>query len=263
MANNNFFRTSLPKIHHIVQNTMIVHPKEVILAALKDHFADDDLYHYVKDEWGFNKTVDNTDLPLDAGLYDDVCTRLFIGENYRFDVIFYPAILVKHGGSRSVPISINREEGSVLYQFREFEDGYGNIIFLKVPKSFILAGAWEGSIVIDIRTRSLRSRDELVQETALFFTDITFKNLQKSGVIVKGVNIGAPSEIEDRNDKLFLQSITLDIRSEWRREIPVGNLLEVINFSVDFANLSSSNPIIAPNLSISTRYTLVDLILSL
>jgi len=257
MATNNLFKTDLYKIHNVVQNSMIVYPKERIISVLRDHFSLDSYYHYSKDEWGFPNTVDHTDLPLGAGLIDDTTTRVFVGENYRQDVIYYPAILVKHGGSRSVPISINREEGAVQWQFREFDDGYGNIVFFKTPKCFLFQGAWEGTITIEIQTRSIRSRDDLAEIIALCLTDITFKSLQKSGVIIKPISIGAPTESDDRNDKLFRQNITLEIRTEWRREIPIGNLVEIINFSMDFADVINSSPT-AQNLAINTNFRLLD-----
>lgn len=260
MATNNLFKSDLPFLHHVVQNTMIVAPKEIILATLRDYFSKDTYYHYVQDNWGFANTVDQTDLPLGSGLNDKVTTRVFIGENYRYDGIFYPAILIKHGGGRSVPISFNREDSVVDWEVRGYEDGYGNTTFFKTPKSFVFAGAWEGSIIIDVLTRSLRSRDDLVSEVMMCFTDIAIKNLEKAGVAVKqNPSWSATSEQDDRNDKLFRQTITLEIRTEWRREIPISNIVEVINFSVEFGNLSSPNAPIAQNLTINTNITLLDI----
>lgn len=261
MSTNNFFKSDLFKINNIVQTSMILYPKELIIAALRDAFSQDSYYHYVKDEFGFANTTDHTDLPLDAGLHNNVTTRLFIGENYRNDLIFYPAILVKNAGAKYVPISINREEGAVQWEVREFDDGYGNITLYKAPKSLLFQGAWEGSINIEILSRSLRARDELVELVSILLTDIYFKTLQKAGVIVKPISVGSPSETDDRNDKLFRQTITLEIRTEWRREIPVSNILEVINFSMDFSDISNNGPK-APNIQINTYTGLVDVIMN-
>lgn len=262
MSSNNFFKSDLPKIYNIIQASMLVYPKEVIIATLRDFFSHDSYYHYSKDQWGFPNTTDHTDLPPGADLPSGpgahpelnpnsiLSTRLFIGENYRYDGIFYPAVLVKSGGARYVPISINREQGSVQYEDALFEDGYGNQTVISRPKAFITAGAWEGSIVIDVLTRSLRSRDDLVELIAMCFTEIHFDSLYDVGIIVKPLNIGSPSETDDRNDKLFRQTLTLDIRTEWRREIPIGNLIQAILFSVEFAYLD--NPP-AANLTINTE----------
>jgi len=253
---------------------MILYPKEVIIATLRDFFSHDSLYHYSKDQWGFANTTDHTDLlpgadlPYGPGSHPEfgsnpLSTRLFIGENYRKNGIFYPAILVKSGGSRSVPISINRNKGSVQWENILFQDGYGNEKIVHRPKSFVTAGAWEGSIVIDVITRSLKSRDELIELIAMCFTEIHFDSLYDVGVIVKPISIGSPTETDDRNDKLFRQSLTLDIRTEWRREIPVASVIDAIVFSVEFGNLSSPNPVIAPNLTINTDVNILDTIINL
>ena len=238
---------------------MIMYPKEIVIATLRNFFKPDSYYHYSKDHFGFPNTPDHTDLPIDAGLHDDVTTRLFIGENYRFDSIFYPAILVKNSGSRYVPTSINREEGAVQWDFRTFIDGYGNTTSFRNPVSFIFAGAWEGALAIDIMTRSLRSRDDLIDLVSICLTDIAFKSLQKAGVICKPVVVGSPSEIDDRNDKLFRQTITVDIRSEWRRAIPIANILDVINFSIEFVDLNNPLAPVAKNLTINSNIQFLDI----
>jgi len=240
---------------------MTLYPKELVIAALRDFFSTDSFYHYVHDPWGFPKTPDLTDVPLEAGFSDNITTRLFIGEAYRFDVIYYPGIFVRHGGSTSVPISFNREAYCVQWGNMVFQDGYGNIKTFPVPEHFILAGAWEGTINIDIKARDLRARDDLVDLVSLLFVDVAFNDLVKSGLLVKGVTSGSPTESQDRNDWVFQQTVSLQVRSEWRREIPVANVIDMIQFSVDFQRTDPppSGPI-ALNLSIQTNKTILDLI---
>lgn len=263
MATGSFFKSDLYKIHSIVQNSMTLYPKELVVAQLRDFFSHDSYYRYNFDHWGYPQTPDHTDLPLDAGIHDNITTRLFIGESYRFDVIYYPAIIVRHGGSTSVPISINRETANIKWGYMVFEDGYGNIKTFPTPEHFIFAGAWEGSINIDIVARDLRARDDLVDLVSLLFVDIAYNDLVKAGLVVKGVSSGPPSETDDRNDKLFRQTITLQIRSEWRRNIPIGNIIEIINMSVEFGRTDPITAPIAPNLTINTSETLMELLAKL
>lgn len=275
MSTNNFFKSDLYGLHNVIQASMLVYPKEIIIASLRDFFSKDSYYHYSKDQWGFANTTDHTDLPPGADLpsgpgahpelsnVNPLSTRLFIGENYRYDGIYYPAILVKSGGGKYVPISINREQGGVQYENIIFEDGYGNQTAVRKPKAFITAGAWEGSINIDIITRSLRSRDDLVELVAMCFTEISFDTLVDIGVIIKPISYGAPSESDDRNDKLFRQSLTLDIRTEWRREVPIGNIIDTIFFTAIFEDLSRpANPVPA-NLIVNTEVSLLDMLLKM
>lgn len=275
MSSNNFFRSDLFGVYNIIQASMIVYPKEIIIATLRDFFSHDSYYHFSKDQWGFPNTTDHTDLPPGAdlprgpGAHPELNpnpvlpTRIFIGENYRYDGIFYPAILVKSGGSRYVPISINRDQGEVKYDNVLFVDGYGNETIVRKPVSLVTSGAWEGSIVIDVMSRSLRARDDLAELVAMCFTEIHFDTLHDIGIIVKPLSIGAPSETDDRNDKLFRQSLTLDIRTEWRREIPIANTIDAILFTASFGDLSKQNSPIAANLTINTETNTADMLLKM
>ncbi len=260
MSTNNFFRSDLPGLNAVIQNSMILFPKEIIIATLREHFSHDTYYRFVKDEWGFPKTPDNTDLPLSAGLQDNLSTRIYIGESYRQDIIFYPAIIVRHGGASYQPISFNRERGTVQWDFETYEDGYGNLKKFRVPKSFIFAGAWDGTISIDVFTRSLVSRDHLTEYLSLVFTDIEQHNLEASGLFIKGVSAGAVTEQDDRNDKLYRQTITLTYRSEWRRHIPVGNVVEIVNFAIDFGRTDDPDYPVSPNLTINEELTMVEIL---
>lgn len=274
MASNNIFRSDLYSIHNIIQASMLVYPKEIIISTLRNFFSQDSYYHYSKDQWGFPNTTDHTDLPLGADLpigafgstaesNELLSTRVFIGENYRFDGIYYPAILVKSGGSKYVPISINREKGAIKYERIAYDDGYGNITSIDRPSAFITAGVWEGSVVIDVMTRSLRSRDDLVELIGMAFAEVTVDSLYDIGLVVKPPQISAPSETDDRNDKLFRQSITLDIRTEWRREIPVGNLIDTIFFTMTFEDISRQNYPVSPNITINTEVSIIDVLLNI
>ncbi len=263
MATNNFFRSDLPNIYNVVQSTALAYSKDMIITILRDFFSRDSYYHYAKDEFGFAKTVDHTDLPLNAGLFDDSTTRIYIGENYRFDGIYYPALLLKANSIKYVPLSAYREGGATIYESTVYEDGYGNQKIINTPKSFLYAGVWEASFSIDIFTRSLRARDDLVELVLLCFSDIMFDSLRKAGIVIKPPQATSASESDDRNDKLFKQSITLDARCEWRREIPVENIIDAIFFSLDLVNLQDPDAIPSPNLAINNKLSITDMMIEL
>ncbi len=275
MSSNNFFRSDLFGVYNVIQASMIVYPKEIIIATLRDFFSHDSYYHFSKDQWGFPNTTDHTDLPSGADLPSGpgaqpllnpnpiLPTRLFIGENYRYDGIFYPAILVKSGGTRYVPISINRDQGMIKYDQFIMTDGYGNETLVRKPIALITSGAWEGSIIIDVMTRSLRARDDLVELIGMCFTEIHFDTLHDIGIIVKPIQVSGTSESDDRNDKLFRQTLTLDIRTEWRREIPIANTIDAIFFTSSFADLSRSNSPVAANLTVNTSTSTADMLLKM
>jgi len=259
MATNNHYRSDLQTLHHLVQSSMIVYPKEIVIATLKDFFSKDTFYRYVQDPWGFPKTPDHTGLSLGSGVDNDLTTRLFIGENYRFDVIFYPAIIVKFSGANYSPISFNRNQGTIQYKKYIYEDGYGNQTEVTRPEFFNTDGVWDGNLNIDIYARSLRAADDLAELCAMCLTEIYFDQLQEAGLLIKPISIGGSSAQEDRNDKLFRYTLTIPTRFEWHRSIPINTFLEIINFIVEFDDLSQSTASPAYNLTITTDQILSEL----
>jgi len=238
---------------------MIRVSKDIVIASLKEFFAKDSYYHYVKDEWGFAKTPSHLDLPTEAGLNDDLTTRLYIGEKNRYDAIYYPAIIVESGSWRNVPISMSRNQYVTEWKAIEYVDGYGNSYLKRIPDKFVLSGAWEGSLSINVMARGLKARDDLIELCAIFFSDLRWSEFYKSGIAIKpSMSIGGPGESSDYNENLYKQSITLEIRTEWKREIPINDLVEMINICVEFGNIETKPEQIAPNLTVNTYVDLLD-----
>lgn len=252
-------RSDLYNIYNVVQNTLMAFPKELIISVLREEFSKDSYYHYVSDEYGYPKVVDLTDVPLEAGLNDNSTTRLYIGESFHFNGIFYPSIFVKMTSARSVPIALNRNKDVIQNEKILVIDGYGNEKQYFIPKFIDLSGAWEGSISIDIMARDIYTRDNLISILMLMFVDVRFETLRKAGVLIKSGQpvLSGVTETEDRQqDKLYKATITLEIRTEWRRLIPIDGIIERINFCIDFANLTTN--VSSPNLEINTYISLLD-----
>lgn len=253
--------SDLYKLNSIVQLSFIRYPKDLIISTLKEFFAKDSYYHYVRDEYGFAKVNNHTDQDLSAGIGNDITTRVFIGEKQRFAVSHFPSILVSFSSSKHVPISMSRDVARVDYTTTQYVDGYGNSKNIQVPYAFILSGAWEGTISIDVFSRSIRERDDLIELIAILFTDLAWAECYRAGLAIKqNISIGSPGESDDRNDKLYKQSLSLEVRSEWRREIMVLNTLDAINFCVEFGNLSTNPVETAPNLTINYKIDLLEAI---
>lgn len=247
-------RHDLNNINGIIQNTHASYIKETIIALLRDEFKKDSYYHYVEDEFGYPKVINMKDMPLGAGYSDDLTTRIYIGEKFRHDVIFYPSIIVSAGSISSTPISFNRDRGTVQYENILVVDESGNYSNVTVPNAFCFVGAWEGTINVDITCRDGLSLDDLIAFCSIFFVDVAHDRLLRAGILVKGVQSGSPSETRDREQEvLYKNTISLSVRSEWQRQIPVSNLIEFINFCVDFGHFDSSDSFeAAPNMSINT-----------
>lgn len=260
MGTGNINKTDLYHINNIVQNTMLSHAKEVFTETLRDVFSNDSYFHYVRDAWGFPNTPDLTDVDSSAGLHDDVTTRIFIGEAFRYNMTYYPAILIRGGSFRYVPISMSRNEELVHYKVIRIVDGYGNEKLYSMPDYFDLAGAWEGQITIDILAGDLQARDELADLVSGIITIARFHEFKKSGVFIKPINISSPTESDDVNDKIYKVSITCDVRTEWRQQIPINSVVDSINFCIDFGDLTKSDPVFAANLEIKTALDFIKIV---
>jgi len=261
MTTNNTLHSDLYSLYNIVQGSMILWPKELVIQQLRDFFSKDSMYHFATDHFGFPETPDHTNLPQTAGYTDNLTTRLYINSANRYDVVYYPALIIRHGGATSVPISFNRERANVQWDNLVYEDGYGNIATIPTPSHFIFAGSWEGTITIEVIARDPRTRDDLIELVSLLFTQIACDDMEKNGVGIKpsGVSASAPNETIDRTDTLFKQMVTLQYRSEWRRHIPVRNIIDTINTSIEFGRVDDSTPV-AANLTINVQQTLTDII---
>lgn len=261
MTTNNTQHSDLYSLYNIVQSSMILWPKELVIESLRDFFSRDSMYHFATDHFGFPQTPSQKDLPNTAGYSDNLTTRLYINSAHRYDVIYYPALIVRHGGATSVPISFNRERACIEWDNLVYEDENGNIKTVPTPVNFIFAGSWEGTLTVEVIARDPRTRDDLVELTALLFTQIACDDLEKNGVGIKpgGVSAGSPNETIDRVDTLFRQTVTLNYRSEWRRLIPIKNIIDTINTSIEFGRVDNSSPV-SPNLTIDTQQTFTDLI---
>ena len=176
--------------------------------------------------------------------------RIFIGEAFRHDVIYYPAVLVKQGSSKYVPISFNRNKETIQYCATKFVDGYGNETVTTTPYAFTLNGAWEGSFEIEIIARDILARDDISSILSLMFTDIRFEELLKAGVLIKDTSVSFSEDLDRKKERIYRAKIVLDIRSEWKREIPIGNIVDIINMCIDFGKVDTG--VFAPNLTINT-----------
>jgi hypothetical protein len=265
MSTGNLVRTDLYKIWHVVQNTQMAYPKELVIEILRDEFSKDSWYKFSKDQFGFPKVVSLEDLPQDAGFQNNTTTRLYIGQQLHWDAIYYPALIVKSTSSMYLPISINREKECLINDAMLVMDGYGNTKTYFTPRFFLYAGVWEGNVTVDVLARDILTRDDLVSLCNIIFADIRFEEFLRAGILIKKVSASGFSEIDDRQgqDKIFKATIDLSLRSEWRRQIPIDSVIDAINLCIEIGNLSVSPPVFAPNLTITSSIDLIDQINSL
>lgn len=253
MESGGFFSSNLFSLYNIIQNTQIIYPKELIIGTLREFFAKDSKYHYVSDEWGFPKTPDHTDLNPRAGLNDTETTRIYIGQEHRNGVPFYPAVLVKISGTTSVPISFNQEEESVQHTFMTYEDENGVQYQVSVPATFIIAAGWDITMTIDILTEESPDRGTIAEAISAYLIGVARNPLARAGLFIKGLRTDGETIENYQNDNIYKISITLDCRGELRRNIPILEIADIINICGDIGReLGEGNTFVpAPNMTIN------------
>ena len=229
MATGHRVYSDLFKLSDFVQQTSVSHAKNLIIDALREYFKQDTFYKYRTDAFGFPLTPDMTDLPPD--MQETRTTRIYIGDIFRYDKRYWPAIVTRYASGRTYHVSFNQEH-TTKYRVDLVLDGYGGHSYVRVPTATIIAGAWDQSFTITIAAESVPDREELTDIVSSFFIAKIRQELYESGLFIKSVDIGGEREEDWGNEKVYLQDLTLTTFSEWRREIPISssNLIEAINF---------------------------------
>jgi len=261
VSSGGFFSSNLYSIHNIVQNTQILYPKELIISTLREYFAKDVKYHYVADEWGFPKVPDHTDLNPNAGMYDDLTTRIYIGQEAKFDVRFYPAVLVKNTKTAYNPISFNQEKECLEYELLLFDDGYGNHTYIKSPVNFIIAGRWDLGFEIEVLTEGPQDRSTIVEAICMLFQIIMRDHLIDCGLFIKNVSVGSESFELYQNDNIYKQTISLECQGDFKRKIPITNVIDSISICIELGHYTNTTFEPAPNLQINYDLDLTNTLL--
>jgi len=217
---------------NFVQQTCVSQGKNLIIDALRAYFKKDVFYRYETDAFGFPLTPNLTDLPPD--IEEQRTTRMFIGDVFRYDIRYLPSITVRHSSAKYYPISMNQNVYNTKYRVDLVLDGYGNQSYIRTPTHHTVAGAWDQSFEIIIASESTSDREELSDIVSSFIIGVARQELYEAGLFIKSVSLSSEKEEEFGNEKIYIQSLSVEAFSEWRREIPVSDLMEVISFCFNY-----------------------------
>ena len=222
-------------LSHFVQQTSVAHSKNLIIDELREYFKHDVIYKFREDGFGFPLTPDHTDLPPD--IQEERSTRIYIGDIFRYDKRYWPSVTVRYSSGRTYHVSFNQNK-TTKYRLDLVLDSYGERSYLRVPTHEVYAGAWDQSFEIIIAAQDIPNREELTDLISSFFISQIRQEIYESGLFIKNVSLGAEREEDWGNEKVYLQSITLDTFTEWRKEVPLNsnNLVEAINFCFEYEN---------------------------
>lgn len=234
MATSHRVYSDLFDVANYVQQTCVSAGKNLLIDALREYFRQDTFYRFTTDAFGFPLTPDLTELPPD--IQEERTTRIYIGDVYRFDKRFWPAIVVRHSSGKYRPVSFNQNQTS-KYRLDMVLDGYGNRSFVRVPTHRVVAGAWDQSFEVQIASESTMDREELTDIVSSFLIGTARQELYEGGLFIRSVSMGAEREEDWGNEKVYIQSINIEAYSEWRREIPIDSIVEGLNFCFSYGLL--------------------------
>ena len=224
----------------IIQQIAGLSAKNLIIDTIREIFRGDSFYPYREDVYGYPKVMDHTNLPVDS----DLPTKINISDIFKFEALYIPSVVVRHTGGSYHPISFNQQgipgaDGVIQYREEITQDGYGDITTTRIPDKFVYAGAWDLTYEVKIYTESTGDREELIGIISAGLQHIHRYDLQVAGLFIKKLSFGSESEEEHNNDKFYTQSLTLDCYGEWRREVPVGDLIDRVAFFIDVGRIAN------------------------
>jgi hypothetical protein len=244
-------------LQHVVQQTGIFHGKSILIDTLREIFSQDREYKYVSSVFGFPKTPYHLGLDPNAGLDDEETTRIFIGSTYRYDIKFNPSIIVKNTGSRYVPISFNQNLLGVINRKEIITDGYGNSSVIYTPAYHTLVGAWDQTFEVKIVSENEIDREEIADIVQVTLMGTKRMDLQRAGLFIKSLSTSGEIEEPYANDYLYMVSVNLDTRSEWKVHIPISNIVERIGVCLAFGTIDGET---SDALTVNEQITMADII---
>jgi len=225
-------------LEYIFEQTGMVYTKNILIDTLRDVFSKDRQYHYVQDIYGFPLTPSSLGLSSTAGLDDQETTRIFIGSTYRYDIKMNPSLIVRNTGSRYSPVSFNQDFTSTVNRIETLIDGDGNQTQIYVPAYYIRVGAWDQTLSVRVIAESEVDREELCDIVQVVLMGSRRQELQNAGLFIKTLSTSGETETPYANDYLYMVDINLEVRTEWRIQVPISDVCERIGLCLAFGTLN-------------------------
>ena len=214
--------------NYVVQQSAVVHPKSLLIDGLRKIFRNDSVFTYRDDEYGYPLTPDQTGLDVDSPL----TSKILISDTYRYEVKFFPAIVIKSNGGSYKPVSFNQEM-TIKYRKDIVENEFGMRRTVLTPTHRIYAGRWEMAFDVMIYCESQSELQELTDIVSLAIQHVLWNELRANGLFINTLRIGGESAEPYANDYVYNTTISLGTLSEWRVEIPIENIVEKITFTME------------------------------
>lgn len=194
---------------------------DTIVEFLRQCFSNHPNYTYIprEDSWG----------------PDWEHTKIVIVDKYTEDALFLPVITTSVDSVRTKWLQFSQSPFQTVLKSQMNSDGSikRDKDGRELPSHYEYTGAYEGTISLIISANDTLEREELCNLIHVILAESGRDTLYMRGIFVSNVTVGGGSEIEYRNDFIYQQTISLDVYSEWRRKIPVGEVLRSIGYRMN------------------------------
>lgn len=173
-------------------------------------------------------------------------TSIVIVDKYTEDALFLPVITLSLNNLNTTWLTFSQSPFNTV--LKPQYDSYGRILRdnrgRMVPSHYEYNGAFESSISFNINANSTIEREEIANYLHTMQAEVLRDTLYMRGVFIKGLSTGGFSEVDYRNTKIYQSTLSVDIYSEWRRKIPVGDTLKSIGMLMNLEEgVEESTPI--------------------
>lgn len=215
------YRQLEPPSFEVTQSTHADVLIDIFIQALRECFMNHPMYTYIPRD--------------DSNGPDLERTQIVIVDKDQEQALFLPIITSTVNSINTMWVQFSHSPFNTV--LKPQYDAYGNIKRDSrgrfVPSHYEYAGAYDGSLSFLISAEDTIEREELANLLHMFLAEVLRDTLYKRGVFVKNVTVSGMSETAYRNKQIFQMSVNVDIYSEWRRKIPVGETLKSIGIKMN------------------------------
>ena len=170
----------------------------------------------------------------DAGTPDYDLTKIVIVDKYTEEAMFLPSVTTSFNSANTRWIQFSQSPFNTVLKYQFNLDGSikRDINGKPLPSHFEYVGAYDSSITLLISANDTIEREELCNLIHVLLVENLRDEFYMRGIHIKSVSTGGQTETPYRNDYIYQAPVTIEIYTEWKRKIPVGDTLLRIGYQM-------------------------------
>ena len=164
---------------------------------------------------------------IDAGTPDYDLTKIIIVDKYTEEAMFLPTVTTSFNSANTRWIQFSQSPFNTVLKYQCNLDGSikRDANGKPIPSHFEYAGAYDSSISLLISANDTIEREELCNLIHVLLVENLRDAFYMRGIHIKSVSTGGQTETPYRNDYIYQVPVTVEIYTEWKRKVPVGDTI--------------------------------------